>query len=119
MFFQHILKPQQLTEVIKNVEECLFVISAQLSNRSYDVAVYKYNEEYFVLDDSRIFDQIRGIGDEAQGDEEQVLPYIETALEENLYFMVKEDYVCLDLMILSKMKHVGLVDVKYYEFIDM
>ncbi len=118
MFFQHILKPKELSEVITNVAECLFVISAELPERSYDVAVYKYNKEYFVLNDPRIFELIETIG-EIQGDKEELLPQIEMALEDNLYFLVQESYIQLDLRILAKMQGVEPIDVQYYEFIEL
>lgn len=119
MFFQHKLKPKELSKVISNVEECFFTISAKSLTRSYQVAVYKYQEKYFVLKDPRVFEQIEEICSELHGDEEEVLSYIEQAMEDNLYFVVKEGYVRLDLDILSHGKPVRPIEVKYYEFFDI
>lgn len=119
MFFQHALKPKELLKVITSVRECFFTVSAKLVNRDYYVAVYKYNEEYFVLKDSRLFEQVEGISRFVQGDEEQLLPYIENSLEDNLYFLVEENYVSLDLNTLTQAEYAKDVCIRYYEFIDI
>lgn len=104
--------------VIPNTNECLFAIHTKLTARNYDVAVYKYGQEYFVLDDARIFKQIQGIDQESQGDEEELLPYVEEAFEDNCYTLVEEKLVELELNILATMSISSPVQVKYYEFID-
>jgi len=119
MFFQHTLKSKELRNVITNVQECFFTASAKLVDRDYKVAVYKYNDEYFVLKDSRIFEQLEELSHQIQGDENQLLPYIEGALEENLYYLVQENYICLDLNILAHIEEVRNVDIHYYEFVDI
>ncbi|WP_207940611.1 hypothetical protein DOK78_001874 [Enterococcus sp. DIV2402] len=119
MFFQHSLKPKELSKVITNVKECFFVISAKLETRNYHVAVYKYNGEYFVLSDARIFEQVEGLCEERQGDEEELLPYIEEAMEDNLYSIVHENYVRLDLDILAHVDQPSKINAHYYEFIDV
>lgn len=119
MFFQHTLKSKELRKVIANVRECLFTASAKLADRDYKVAVYKYNDEYFILNDSRIFEKLEGLSEYIQGDESQLLSYIEGALEENLYHLVKENYICLDLSILAHMEEANNVKIRYYEFIDI
>jgi len=119
MFFQQSLKPRELSKVITNVEECFFVISAKLETRDYHVAVYRYNGEYFVLNDSRIFEQVEGLCQERHGDEEELLPYIEEAMEDNLYAIVHENYVRLDLDILTHVHQPSKINAHYYEFIDV
>ncbi|WP_338476311.1 hypothetical protein [Tetragenococcus halophilus] len=118
MFFQHMLKPKELAFVVPNVNECLFAIHTKLTTRDYNVAVYKYGQEYFVLDDSCIFQQIQGIDQESQGDEEELLPYVEEAFEKNCYTIVEEKFIQLELGILSTMSIDSPVQVKYYEFVD-
>ncbi|HPJ00106.1 MAG TPA: hypothetical protein PLN65_04575 [Enterococcus sp.] len=111
MFFQHSLKPKELSKVITNVKECFFVISAKLETRNYHVAVYKYNGEYFILRDARIFEQVEGLCEERQGNEE--------AMEDNLYSIVHENYVRLDLDILAHVDQPSKINAHYYEFIDV
>ncbi len=112
------LKPKELAFVVPNVNECLFAIHTKLATRDYNVAVYKYGQEYFVLNDGCIFQQIQGIDQESQGDEEELLPYVEEAFEKNCYTIVEEKFIQLELGILSTMSIDSPVQVKYYEFVD-
>lgn len=118
MFYQQAMKPKELLRVIPHVDECFFVIEGHLPNKDYRVAIYKYDDEYFLLRDPRILKQLKKMGDSIHGDEEQILPYIEEALESNLYYLVDAGYVKLDLATLAKMSKHYPIDVRYYEFID-
>ena len=118
MFFQHTLKPTELLKVIHHVEECFFTISANLTNRFYQVAVYKYNNDYFLLRDERLFEQVKLL-DDIQGDENQLLPFIEATMEDNLYLKTEEAYICLDLNVLAKMAKKCSTEICYYEFIEL
>ncbi|AYW50403.1 hypothetical protein C7H83_08000 [Tetragenococcus halophilus] len=118
MFFQHTLNPRELAFVIPHVNECLFAIHTKLTTRDYNIAVYKYGQEYFVLNDGRVFRQIQGTNQESQGDEEELLPYVEEAFEQNCYTIVEEKFIQLELGILSTMSSDSPVEVKYYEFVD-
>ncbi len=118
LFYRHALKPKELALVIPNVNECLFALHTKLTARDYEVIVYKYGEEYFVLDDVRIFKQIHGMEQESQGDEEEILPYVEEAFEDNCYTVVEEELVKLELNTLSIISNNCSVQVRYYEFTD-
>ncbi len=112
------LKPDQLAFVVTNVNECLFAIHTKLPTRDYNVAVYKYGKEYFVLNDGRIFKQLQGIEQECQGDEKELLAFIEEAFEDNCYTLVEEKLVKLELNILSILSINTPVRARYYEIID-
>jgi len=118
LFYRHTLKPNELALVIPNVNECLFALHTKLAARDYEVTVYKYGQEYFVLDDARIFKQIQGMEQESQGDEEEILPYVEEAFEDNCYTVVEEDFIQLELNILATISDSRPVQVRYYEFTD-
>lgn len=118
MFYQQAMKPQELLDVLHNTSECFFVVEGHLPERLYQVAIYKYDREYFLLQDPRIFQQTLATDDEEEGDDNEVLPYIEEALESNLFQLVDEGYVRLDLLTLAKMKHAQTV-IHYFEFIDL
>lgn len=118
LFYQYALKPHQLALVVPNAGECLFAVHTKLATRDYDVAVYKYGKEYFVLNDMRIFKQLQGIEQERQGDEEELLPFVEEAFEDNCYTLVEENFIKLELNILSTIASDTPVRVKYYEIIN-
>lgn len=116
MFYQQAMEPIELLDTLALSSECFFVITAQLPKRQYRVAIYKYDKEYFLLLDPRLFQQITKTKTESHGDEDEVLPYIEEALEKNLYELVAEDYVKLDLLTLSHLATNNTVSIRFYEF---
>ena len=119
MFYKYKLKATELATVIPNVFECLFVIHTKLPERNYEAVVYKYDDCYFVLRDARILQQVKNIDHEVKGDEEELLSYIESALEDNLYLKVEKEFVFLDLNILEKAPSDSGMSIRYYEFIDL
>ncbi|MEG0078993.1 hypothetical protein [Enterococcus sp.] len=116
MFYQQAMEPAELLNTLAANNEYFFVIEAQLPQKHYHVAIYKYEKEYFLLLDPRLFQQIIKTRTEVHGDEEEVLPYIEEALEENLYQLVAEDYVKLDLYTLTNLAQKNTVSIRFYEF---
>jgi len=112
------LKPNELFHIIDYAQECFFVIKTKLPDRNYNVAVYKYKNEYFVLNDSAVFRQVQGLNQEAQGDEDELLPYVEEAFDANHYCLVEEKYIKLELNILAIISKSTPVKINYYEFID-
>ncbi|MGX7131887.1 hypothetical protein [Enterococcus songbeiensis] len=119
MFYQQALKPKELLSVLPHVGECFFVIEGQLSDRFYKAAVYKYEKEFFLLTDDRLYSRAAVMKSAHQGDENQILPYIEEAMEDNFYFVVDEGFVLLDLATLSKLAETSAtLEIQYYEFVD-
>lgn len=118
MYYKQALKPNELLPALSDSRECFFVIRAALPIRNYQVAIYRYDDEYFLLQDERLFNQIYSISRERQGDEEQILPFIEEALEDNHYFLVDKEFIRLDLLTLQKMKTVQSFEIMFYEFFD-
>ena len=116
MFYQQAMEPAELLNTLTANNECFFVIEAHLTNKLYHVAVYKYDKEYFLLLDPRLFQQILKTKAASHGDEDEVLPYIEEALEDNLYQLVAEDYVKLDLYTLTALAKKNTVSIRFYEF---
>lgn len=118
MYYQQALQPNELLPALSDSGECLFVIRAELPLRPYEVAVYRYDNQYFLLQDEALFAQIDQIATEQLGDEEDILPFIEEALEDNHYILVEKAFIRLDLSTLQKMKDLEYVDILFYEFID-
>ena len=118
MFYQQALKPDQLASVLPHVGECFFTIEGHFPKKEYRVAVYKYDHEYFLLKDHRVFREIFGTRGNQEGDENLILPYIEEALEENKYLLVDRGYLFLELATLDKLTAKNGIDIYYYEFLD-
>jgi len=118
MYYQQALQPNELLPTLSETGECLFVIRATLPLRTYEVAVYRYDNQYFLLQDEAFFSQIDQIATIKLGDEEEILPFIEEALEENHYILVEKAFIRLDLSTLQKMDDLENIDILFYEFID-
>lgn len=118
MYYQQVLQPNELLPTLSETGECLFVIRATLPLRTYEVAVYRYDNQYFLLQDEAFFSQIDQIANIKLGDEEEILPFIEEALEENHYILVEKAFIRLDLSTLQKMDDLENIDILFYEFID-
>lgn len=118
MFFQQAMKPDQLLKVLPNVSECFFIVEAMLEQRVFHLAIYKYEDCYFRLKDVRIFQQVKEILQKKQGDQSELLPYIEQALEDNYYLVLDESFVQMDLSLLSIANVRKPISFYYYEFVD-
>lgn len=118
MFYQQEMRPTELRDVLDSANECFFLIEGHLPTREYQIAIYKYDQEYFLLQDKRLFERLELTDDEMEGDDNEVLPYIEEALEKNFFQLVDEAYIRLDLAVLAKMRQ-AQVKVRYFEFIDI
>ena len=94
MYYKQALKPNELLPALSDSGECFFIIRAAL------------------------FNQISSISRERQGDEEQILPFIEEALEDNHYFLVEKEFIRLDLLTLQKMTTIQSFEILFYEFFD-
>ena len=114
MYYQQALQPNELLPAISNSGECFFVIRAELPIRQYQIAVYLYDDQFFLLQDDRLFDQIEQISSETL----EILPFIEEALEENHYLLVEKAFIRLDLSTLQKMTDLTSFDILFYEFFD-
>lgn len=102
MYFQQVLKLKELVRLLTHVSECCFLIDSDLPEKNYHVAVYKYMDEYYLLQDDAVITAICKIDDKV-GSEEDVLSLIEEALNANNYIIVTESLVFLDLKTLSKL----------------
>lgn len=116
MYFQEIVRPTKLLQTLPTISECFFLIEAQLPKKTYRVAIYKYDFEYFALTDCQIFRRIAEFLDTDTGDEYQLFPIIEEALEENLYYKVPTEYVRLELATLACLENETKINAHFYVF---
>ena len=105
MYYKQALKPNELLPALSDSGECFFIIRAALPIRNYQVAIYRYDDEYFLLQDERLFNQISSISRERQG-------------EDNHYFLVEKEFIRLDLLTLQKMTTIQSFEILFYEFFD-
>lgn len=47
MYYKQALKPNELLPALSDSGECFFIIRAALPIRNYQVAIYRYDDEYF------------------------------------------------------------------------
>lgn len=112
------LKPNELSQKLTNVAECFCFIRATLPKRSYHVAIYKYQKDYFVINDTQLFYQLKNSKRISWGSATHLLNLIEDALEENHYQVIGEKYIQLELSVLDKMALSKNPQIDFYEFYD-
>lgn len=117
MFFQKALKTNELVRRLQNVSECFFLIESNLPERDYRVALYKYQEDYYLLTDPLVFDHTAAVEAETD-DEEALLGVIEACLDSNQYKNVQEELILLDLKLLKNIGDDSLTVIHYFEFAE-
>lgn len=50
MLHREILSPEEVLERMPNLSEGLFAIRCKLTNKTYQIILYKYQEDYFLIE---------------------------------------------------------------------
>ncbi|MGM0124228.1 hypothetical protein IGI37_001602 [Enterococcus sp. AZ194] len=119
MFFQQALTPKALLRTLPHISECFLLIQSHFQEKNYQVAVYKYENEYFILRDELLLETINRLSFRPRGDEAEILAAIEEALDANHYLMTEEKCLLLDLRTIDKMGEQAQTKINYFEFVDL
>lgn len=119
MFYQQALTPKALLRMLPHISECFLLIQSHFKERYYQVAVYKYEKECFILRDDVLVKTIGRLSLSSHGDEEEILSAIEEALDANHYLITEEKNVLLDLKTIEKMGETATTTINYFEFVDL
>ncbi|KAF1296100.1 hypothetical protein BAU15_12220 [Enterococcus sp. JM4C] len=101
------------------MSECFLLIQSHFKEKNYQVAVYKYEQEYFLLRDDGLLKTINRLSLSPRGDEEEILSAIEDALDANNYLITEEKCLLLDLRTIEKMGEEAQTKINYFEFVDL
>ena len=112
MLHRVVLKPERMLSVLPQVDEGLFVIRCPLLKKTYQVILYKYNEDYFLLRNPYLVHLLLDKS-KLQLSNAYLLGLIEQAMEANHYQMTTKEWVALDL---NTLRYQPEVEIEMFSF---
>lgn len=113
MFYQQALGLRELFQILPRVSECCFAIDSSSPKKEYHVTVYKYHDDFYVLNDDSIR-QLLGSINTQTGNEDLLLATIEDCLETNNFVVAGSDMVLLDIRVLMKLNAVEDTNILFF-----
>ncbi|BBM18193.1 MULTISPECIES: hypothetical protein [Enterococcus] len=112
MLHREILSPEEVLGKMPNLSEGLFAIRCQLTNKTYQIILYKYQEDYFLVENPALISVLLEKDRSFFGTSEQLLNAIEMSFEDNHYQPTTKEWVNLDLNTLSLLDN---VEIKFFD----
>lgn len=112
MLHREILSPEEVLEKMPNLSEGLFAIRCKLTNKTYQIILYKYQEDYFLIENPALISVLLKKDQSFFGTPEQLLNEIERSFEENHYQPASKEWVNLDLNTLKRLTN---VKIKFFD----
>ncbi|MDT2599726.1 hypothetical protein P7D85_08065 [Enterococcus hulanensis] len=112
MLHREFLSPEEVLEKMPRLSEGLFAIRCQLTNKTYQVILYKYQEDYFLVENPALISVLLEKDRSFFGTSEQLLDEIEMSFEDNNYQPVPKQWVNLDL---NTLKLLDNVEIKFFD----
>ncbi|MGH1831816.1 hypothetical protein ABE871_10255 [Enterococcus gilvus] len=112
MLHREILSPEEVLEKIPKLSEGLFAIRCKLVNKTYQVILYKYQEDYFLVENPALISILLENDQSFFGTPEQLLNEIELCFEDNNYQPASKEWVKLDL---KTLKLLDQVEIKFFD----
>lgn len=112
MLHREFLSPEEVLEKMPRLSEGLFAIRCQLTNKTYQVILYKYQEDYFLVENPALINILLEKDRSFFGTPEQLLNEIERSFEDNNYQPVPKQWVNLDL---NTLKLLDNVEIKFFD----
>lgn len=112
MLHREFLSPEEVLEKMPRLSEGLFAIRCQLTNKTYQVILYKYQEDYFLVENPALISVLLEKDQSFFGTSEQLLDEIEMSFEDNNYQPVPKQWVNLDL---NTLKLLYNVEIKFFD----
>lgn len=116
MLHRQALKPEEFIENLVSLSEGLIAIRNELSNKLYQVLIYKYENGYYILQNPDLFHMLMENGNVKFIAGEALLDNIEHTLEDNHYVPVDETWICLDIRTFLHMNDQKNLEIDYFEF---
>lgn len=101
------LQPQEVLRLFSQLEEGLFAIRCDLPAKTYQVLLYKYQSEFFLLKNPFLLQQLLS-GKFDQVSSEILLSTLEEIFEGNHYYPAEKEWIILDMHILEKFEQVEI-----------
>lgn len=116
MLYRQVLKPEEFIENLVSLPEGLIAIRNELSNKLYQVLIYKYENGYYILENPDLFHMLMENGNVKFIASDMLLDMIENTLENNRYVPVDEMWICMDIRTFLCMKEQRDLEIDYFEF---
>ncbi|MGL9728278.1 hypothetical protein [Enterococcus sp. DIV0756] len=112
MLHREILSPEEVLEKMPGLSEGLFAIRCGLTKKTYQIILYKYQEDYFLVENPTLISVLLEKKQSFFGTPEQLLNEIEISFEENHYQPASKEWVNLDL---NTLKLLNNVEIKFFD----
>ncbi|MGG5369069.1 hypothetical protein [Enterococcus sp. AZ196] len=112
MLHREFLSPEEVLDKMPRLSEGLFAIRCKLKYKTYQVILYKYQEDYFLVENPALISVLLEKDQSFFGTPEQLLNEIEISFEENNYQPASKEWVNLDLNTLKLLNH---VEIKFFD----
>ncbi|MGM0166635.1 hypothetical protein IGI39_001597 [Enterococcus sp. AZ135] len=112
MLHREFLSPEEVLEKMPRLSEGLFAIRCKLANKTYQVILYKYQEDYFLVENPALISVLLEKDRSFFGTPEQLLNEIEMSFEDNNYQPASKEWVNLDL---NTLKLLNNVEIKFFD----
>ncbi|MBO0450685.1 hypothetical protein [Candidatus Enterococcus murrayae] len=112
MLHREFLSPEEVLDKMPRLSEGLFAIRCKLKHKTYQVILYKYQEDYFLVENPALISVLLEKDQSFFGTPEQLLNEIEISFEENNYQPASKEWVNLDLNTLKLLNH---VEIKFFD----
>ncbi|GCF93669.1 hypothetical protein NRIC_15600 [Enterococcus florum] len=114
MLNRQMIEPKKMLNILSTLREGFFAIRCQLSRKTYQVLLYKYEKDYFLLKNPYLFHLLMDRNAYYWNDQE-ILDSIEATFDENQYYPTSKEWVELDL---STLKLKENVEIEWFQFED-
>ncbi|GAA2904631.1 hypothetical protein ACWOCJ_01800 [Enterococcus pseudoavium] len=112
MLHREVLSPEEVLKKIPRLSEGLFAIRCKLANKTYQIILYKYEADYFLMEKPALISVLLENEQSFFGTSEQLLNEIEMCFEDNHYQPISKEWVKLDL---NTLKLLDDVEIKFFD----
>ncbi|MFC4771492.1 hypothetical protein [Enterococcus hermanniensis] len=112
MLHREILSPKEVLDKIPNLDEGVFAIRCEMPLKTYQVILYKYQEDFFSIENPALLSALLGKNAADFGSSDQLLDKIEVCFEDNHYEPTTKEWVTLDL---NTLKLINNVEVQFFD----
>lgn len=112
MFKQQVLSVQELLKLLQKTSEFFCIIVSFFPKKCYQVAFYKYDNQYYVLQNPDLLQ----LTNQQRGKESLVLDLVDETMENNQYKIVSEDLIRVDLNTLASKEDQADNSIFFFQF---
>ncbi|MGM0212741.1 hypothetical protein [Enterococcus sp. AZ109] len=112
MLNRQMIQPEKMATLLSELNEGLFAIRGSMDLKTYQVLLYKYEEDFLLLKNPYLLHLLM---DDVQGyswSKEVLLNSIEETLESNQYYPASREWVNLDL---KTLKATDNVEIEWFQ----